>query len=174
MILGGARSGKSRYAQRLAERLWRQPMFLAAAETIDAEMTERIRKHKAARGERWLCAEEPLNVARVIAGARNPADGILFDCATVWLSNVLVKEGEPAVRRRQQELMAALKKRKRDVMVVSNEVGMGIVPAHALGRTFRDLAGWLNQALAAEADSVIFVMAGLPLVLKGKPPKTAT
>ena len=170
LILGGARSGKSRYAQRLAEHLWRRPLYLAAAEVSDAEMSERIRKHREARGCRWLCAEEPLETACVIADPGTAADGILFDCATVWLSNVLLKEGESSAALRQEDLLTALRKRRRDVIVVANEVGMGIVPAYALGRTFRDLAGWLNQALAEEADTVVFVTAGLPAALKGRLP----
>ena len=101
---------------------------------------------------------------------QNPAqgDGILVECVTVWLSNVLVNEGATGVAARQQALLAELRQRRRDIIVVSNEVGLGIVPEHPLGREFRDLAGWLNQALAAEADAVVFITAGLPLMLKGK------
>jgi adenosylcobinamide kinase/adenosylcobinamide-phosphate guanylyltransferase len=167
LVLGGARSGKSRYAQQLAERYWPRPVFLATAEAIDAEMVARIAQHRAARGDRWQCVEEPLDLAGALARAAGQGDGVLLDCLTVWLGNVLVKEGAPGVAARQQALLAAIRGRTTSLILVSNEVGLGIVPEHALGREFRDLAGWLNQALAAEADAVMFIAAGLPLALKG-------
>ena len=167
MVLGGARSGKSRFAQQLAERLWPKPVYLATAEITDAEMADRIARHRAARDGRWACLEEPLDLAGALARAAAQGNGVLLDCVTVWLGNVLVKEGAAAVAARQQALLAALQASGGDVILVSNEVGLGLVPEHALGRQFRDLAGWLNQALAAEADTVVFVAAGLPLTLKG-------
>ncbi|MEI7881562.1 MAG: bifunctional adenosylcobinamide kinase/adenosylcobinamide-phosphate guanylyltransferase [bacterium] len=166
LVLGGARSGKSAYAQKLAEQEWAQPLYLAPAETFDQEMIERVKLHREQRGPKWGCVEEPLDVARVILGTTPPRDGVLLDCATIWLTNVLLKEGEPAVKTRKQELLAALQTSPCDVIIVSNEVGMGIVPDSALGRTFRDLQGWLNQELAAIADSVYFVIAGLPIKIK--------
>lgn len=166
LVLGGARSGKSTYAQKLAEQEWAQPLYLAPAETFDQEMIERVKLHREQRGPKWGCVEEPLDVARVILGATPPRDGVLLDCATIWLTNVLLKEGEPAVKTRKQELLAALQASPCDVIIVSNEVGMGIVPDSALGRTFRDLQGWLNQELVAIADSVYFVIAGLPMKIK--------
>ena len=171
-MLGGARSGKSRYAQQLAERLWRKPVFLATAEVTDDEMAARIAKHRADRGARWQCMEEPLDLAGALARAGAQGDGVLVECVTVWLGNVLVKEGEAGVTVRQAALLAEVRRRRHDIIVVSNEVGLGIVPEYLLGRQFRDLAGWLNQALAAEADAVVFVAAGLPLVLKGKVQRT--
>ena len=167
LVLGGARSGKSRCAQQLAEQWWPKPVYLATAEITDAEMADRIARHRAARGPHWTCIEEPLDLAGALAQAAAQGDGVLLDCITVWLANVLVKEGAAAVDARQQALLAALQARSGDVILVSNEVGLGLVPEHALGRQFRDLAGWLNQALAAEADTVVFVAAGLPLTLKG-------
>ena len=172
LVLGGARSGKSRYAQQLAERLWRKPVFLATAEVTDDEMAARIAKHRADRGARWQCMEEPLDLAGALARAGAQGDGVLVECVTVWLGNVLVKEGEAGVTVRQAALLAEVRRRRHDIIVVSNEVGLGIVPEYLLGRQFRDLAGWLNQALAAEADAVVFVAAGLPLVLKGKVQRT--
>ena len=168
LVLGGARSGKSRYAQQLAERRWRKPVFLATAEITDDEMAARIAKHRAARDSRWICIEEPLDLITALSRARAQGDGVLVECLTVWLSNVLLDEGETGVAARQQALLTELRQRRSDIIVVSNEVGLGIVPEHPLGREFRDLAGWLNQALAAEADAVIFITAGLPLMLKGK------
>ena len=174
LILGGARSGKSTYAQRLAEAWWTRPLYLAPAETLDQEMADRVKLHREQRGAHWGCAEEPLDVARVIRDTIPARDGVLLDCATLWLTNVLLKEGEPAVRARKKELIAALKDSAGDVIIVSNEVGMGIVPEHPLGREFRDLQGWLNQDLAAVADTVLFIIAGLPLALKGTIPHEHT
>lgn len=170
LVLGGARSGKSTYAQKLAEAWWSHPLYLAPAETLDAEMSERVRRHQEQRGPRWGCAEEPLDVARIIRDPRPKRDGVLLDCATLWLTNVLLKEGAPAVQRRKQELIDALRNAPTGVIIVSNEVGMGIVPESALGREFRDLQGWLNQDLATIADTVLFIIAGLPMVLKGTLP----
>ena len=166
LVLGGARSGKSTHAQKLAEQEWQHPLYLAPAETLDQEMVNRVKLHREQRGPKWACVEEPLDLARVILETSPNRDGILLDCATLWLTNVLLKEGEAAVKSRKQELIAALKASPCDVIIVSNEVGMGIVPDSALGRTFRDLQGWLNQDLAAIADSVIFVIAGLQIKIK--------
>ena len=167
LVLGGARSGKSGLAGELAETRFRNPLYLATAEALDAEMVARIELHKKARGSRWLCVEEPLDIARIISRPPRDADGILLDCLTLWLTNVLMKEGEKAVEPRKHKLIAALKAAKIPVILVSNEVGMGIVPESKLGRVFRDLAGRLNQDVAAVADSVVLVAAGLPLMLKG-------
>lgn len=170
LILGGARSGKSRLAQDIAARRWRRPVYLATAEIIDDEMAARVRLHRKSRARRWRCVEEPLEIAKIIRRGVPGTDGILVDCLTIWLSNVLLKEGRGAFARRRDELIQALRQARQDVIMVANEVGMGVVPEHELGRTFRDLAGWLNQAVAKEADTVAFVMAGLPLVMKGQLP----
>lgn len=170
LVLGGARSGKSSYAQRLAETRWKHPLYLAPAETLDEEMAARVKKHREQRGPHWGCAEEPLDVARVIRETSPRRDGVMLDCATLWLTNVLLKEGEPAVQSRKKDLLAALAESPTDVIIVSNEVGMGIVPEHPLGREFRDLQGRLNQELASIADTVLFIIAGLPLSLKGTIP----
>lgn len=167
LVLGGARSGKSGYAQRLAESIFRRPLYLAAAEAGDLEMVDRIRRHRRQRGARWRTHEEPRAVAQAIAKAFPRCDGILFECATIWISNILLKEGRAAIARRKRELMRALRASRRPVIVVANEVGMGVVPPTPLGRDFRDEAGWLNQELAATADSVVLVVAGLPMTLKG-------
>jgi adenosylcobinamide kinase/adenosylcobinamide-phosphate guanylyltransferase len=168
LVLGGARSGKSRYAQQLAERLWSNPVFLATAEITDDEMAARIAQHRADRGARWQCIEEPLDLAGALARAVAQGDGVLVECLTVWLANVLVKEGESGVEARQKALLETLRQRQCDIILVSNEVGLGIVPEYPLGRQFRDMAGWLNQALATDADAVVFIAAGLPLMLKGE------
>lgn len=171
LILGGARSGKSHLAQDIAARRWFHPVYLATAEILDDEMAARVRLHRRARARRWRCVEEPLEIAKIIRRGVPGADGILVDCLTIWLSNVLLKEGRGAFRRRRDELVKALRQARQDVILVANEVGMGVVPEYELGRTFRDLAGWLNQAVAAEADTVVFVTAGLPLVMKGRLPE---
>jgi len=171
LILGGARSGKSRLAQDMAARRWLHPVYLATAEILDDEMAARVRMHRRTRARRWHCVEEPLEIAKIIRRGVPGTDGLLVDCLTIWLSNVLLKEGRGAFARRRDELVKALHQTRQDVILVANEVGMGVVPENALGRTFRDLAGWLNQAVAKEADTVIFVAAGLPLVLKGRLPK---
>lgn len=167
LVLGGARSGKSRYAQQLAERYWKRPVFLATAEATDVEMTARIAQHRAVRGAQWQCIEEPLDLAGAFARASGQGEGVLLDCLTVWLGNVLVKEGAAGVAARQQAFLMALRTRSTPLIMVSNEVGLGLVPEYALGREFRDMAGWLNQTLAAESDAVMFIAAGLPLSLKG-------
>jgi adenosylcobinamide kinase/adenosylcobinamide-phosphate guanylyltransferase len=167
LVLGGARSGKSTYAMRLALNWYRKPLYIATAEAGDKEMAERISIHRKSRDARWKCVEEPLNIAAILA---NPpaCDGILVDCVTLWVSNVLLKEKRKAFEERRAELINALLRAKCPVILVSNEVGMGIVPANRLGRNFRDLAGWLNQDLASIANTVVFVVSGLPMVLKGK------
>lgn len=170
LILGGTRSGKSRYALQLAEAHGRRPLYVATAEVCDAEMAERIAAHKKTRSRQWVSAEEPLEIARLIsqAGRRFPGrDVLLVDCLTVWLSNVLFREGKKSFNRRSQELLKAVRKSKRSLIMVSNEVGLGIVPPTELGRQFRDLAGRLNQDLAEACEAVVFVAAGLPMVLKG-------
>ncbi|MDD4869762.1 MAG: bifunctional adenosylcobinamide kinase/adenosylcobinamide-phosphate guanylyltransferase [Kiritimatiellae bacterium] len=168
LVFGGARSGKSSYAGRMAESSFKHPLFLATAEPIDPEMAGRIARHRTARGPKWSCIEEPLDIAGVIANVPADRDGILLDCVTVWLSNVLIKEGPKSINRRKNDFIAALQKVKRNVIIVSNEVGMGIVPDNELGRDFRDYAGWLNQELAGIADKVVFVIAGIPMVIKRK------
>jgi len=171
LILGGARSGKSQCALKLAESNWRRPLYVATAEAFDKEMTARIAAHKKARTRRWACAEEPLELERLInrAGKLYPArDVLLIDCLTLWLNNVIFKEGFKSFQRRKADLLKAVRNSKRSLIMVSNEVGLGIVPESESGRQFRDLAGWLNQDLAAVADTVVFVAAGLPVVLKGK------
>jgi len=172
LVLGAVRSGKSRYAQQLADGMWKRPLFLATAEVVDDEMAERVAAHKRARDARWACMEEPLEIARVISKNPSNADGILIDCVTIWLSNVLLKENAGAFERRKDDFIEALRAARQDVILVSNEVGMGIVPDNDLARAFRDLAGQLNQALAAEVSTVVLMVAGLPLSIKGQLPES--
>jgi adenosylcobinamide kinase/adenosylcobinamide-phosphate guanylyltransferase len=168
LVLGGARSGKSSWALRYVERNHRSPLFLATAEVLDEEMEERVRLHREARGPDWALLEEPLDLAGALQTRCGGADGVLVDCLTVWLSNVMIKEGRAGARACRERLLEALASRKRSTVLVSNEVGMGIVPEHRLARAFRDEAGALNQAVAEAADRVVLVAAGLPLWLKGE------
>jgi adenosylcobinamide kinase/adenosylcobinamide-phosphate guanylyltransferase len=167
LVLGGARSGKSRFAQASAERRFHAPLFVATADAFDDEMKARIARHRQARGNQWLCTEQPLEVPAAISRPPAAADGILVDCLTIWATNVLLREGADGVKRRSAELVAALLSTPLPVILVSNEVGMGIVPEHPLGREFRDLAGWLNQDVATVSDNVVLIVAGLPMYLKG-------
>jgi len=167
LVVGGARSGKSTFARELAERNFRSPMYLATAEKTDAEMCERIELHRKERGDQWRCVEAPLDLAGVL-NEPGDCDGILLDCITVWLGNVLHHEGEGGFDRRKAGLLAVLPACEKSVVVVTNELGQGIVPADAETRRFRDLAGWLNQDLAKVADAVVLVSCGLPSILKGK------
>lgn len=170
LVLGGARSGKSRYAQMLIGD--RQAIYVATSRrTRDREMSGRIEKHRADRPSSWTTIEEPESVPRVVRTAAPVDAPVIVECVTLWLSNLLERESHTAPRRQQDILMAAVRElaeasRLREVVVVSNEVGGGIVPTTRLGRRFRDLQGWANQILAAQAESVVLVVAGLPLVLK--------
>ena len=163
LVLGGARSGKSRYAESLVEKTG-AGLYVATAQVRDGEMAERVRLHKDRRGDVWKTLEEPLNLASVIANHAGPNHMILVDCLTLWLSNLMEDGRDVGVE--TAGLCNALKEAKGPVTLVSNEVGMGIVPDNALARDFRDHQGRLNQAVAAAADRVVFVAAGLPLTLK--------
>jgi adenosylcobinamide kinase/adenosylcobinamide-phosphate guanylyltransferase len=163
LILGGARSGKSRYAERLVENAASRGTYCATAEAGDAEMTARIAMHRARRGPFWRTVEAPLALASTIAAA-GPEGPVLVDCLTLWLSNLLMAGRQPDAE--AGVLCRALHEAVGPVVLVSNEVGMGLVPETPLGRHFRDAAGRLNQEIAALADHVVFIAAGLPLVLK--------
>lgn len=165
LVLGGARSGKSRHAQTWLEALPAPRLvYIATAQALDAEMTDRIERHRADRGSRWHTIEAPLDLAGAIARAPAGADAILVDCLTLWLSNLMLAGHD--LEAAGEELCRALADCPLPVALVSNEVGLGIVPDNALARAFRDAAGRLNQRLAGQVDEVVFVAAGLPLRLK--------
>ena len=164
LVLGGARSGKSTYAEQLAERQAADCVYLATATAGDDEMTVRIAEHRLRRGPQWRTHEEPLDLAGALAAEAAPGVVVLVDCLTLWVSNILVSNLN--LQDEQEKLIAVLPGLIGPGVFVSNEVGLGIVPDNALARRFRDEAGRLNQAVAAAAQSVIFVAAGLPLVLK--------
>lgn len=164
LVLGGARSGKSTHAETLVESQPGPCLYLATATAGDAEMAERIAAHRARRGTRWRTLEEPLDLPRALLGGCPPDGAVLVDCLTLWLSNLLAAGLDPGEEGRR--LIETLPGVAAPVVFVSNEVGLGIVPMNPIARGFRDEAGRLHQALAAAADHVVFVAAGLPLVLK--------
>ena len=169
LVLGGARSGKTAFAEQLAIRTGRRPAYLATAEALDAEMRDRVESHKAGRAARFTTIEEPLALPDAVVKAAANHDVILVDCLTLWITNLLVDNAD--VAKAVSELGATLVQLKTSkVILVSNEVGLGIVPDNAMARTFRDLAGAAHQRLAEICDDVYFVVAGLPLTLKGEAP----
>lgn len=163
LVLGGARSGKSRFAEGLAREHAGPRTYIATAEPFDDEMRARIAKHREQRaGDGWHTIEAPLDPATVIAQAEGL---VLLDCLTVWLGNLMHHERD--IAQEVDRLCAALGQTRAEVILVSNEVGLSIVPENALARRFRDEQGWLNQKLSSRADHVVFIAAGLPLRLKG-------
>jgi adenosylcobinamide kinase / adenosylcobinamide-phosphate guanylyltransferase len=169
LVLGGARSGKSSWALKYTENHYDAYMFLATAEIMDDEMAERVRLHKEDRGPQWKLREEPLAIAEVLKTDCEGVNAVLMDCMTIWLSNVLLQKGEERVPSYQNGLLEALSRSTQSIIIVSNEVGSGIVPEHPLGRLYRDMAGSWNQKLAAIADKVVMIVAGLPIYLKQPP-----
>ncbi len=169
-VVGGARSGKSAFAEAFAEKRGKPLVYIATAQTFDDEMTSRIAAHKSQRAARWRTVEAPLDAAEVLAGLPE-GEVALFDCATLWLSNQMLAGRDTEAG--ADALVRAVRATRGEVIVVSNEVGQGIVPENPLARRFRDAQGRLNQHLAGAADLAVLVVAGLPLVLKGTLPEGA-
>lgn len=163
-VLGGARSGKSRYAQARAEALGQVRIFVATAEAYDDEMRDRIARHRADRAQGWVTIDAPTDLADAVSGHSRPGAVLLVDCLTLWTSNLLLADHDIAAA--TEALIAALRQAPGPVILVANEVGLGIVPDNVLARRFRDAAGTVNQQVAAAADEVVFIAAGLPLKLK--------
>jgi adenosylcobinamide kinase / adenosylcobinamide-phosphate guanylyltransferase len=167
LVLGGARSGKSRFAEELIESAARPARYLATAEARDEEMRTRVASHRARRGANWTTVEEPLELVNILlAEATRP---VLIDCLTLWLSNLMGAQRDIGFE--IERLLAVLPKAQIPVVMVANEVGLGIVPDNAMAREFRDHAGRLNQSIARLAQRVVFMAAGLPLALKETPLK---
>jgi adenosylcobinamide kinase/adenosylcobinamide-phosphate guanylyltransferase len=168
LVIGGAASGKSDFAEALVTGSGLQPVYIATAQIWDEEMADKVARHRQARdAANWRTIEEPLDLARALAGI-GAADAVLIDCATLWLTNVML--GDHDLGTAEMALMAALEACPAPVVIVTNEVGQGIVPDNALARQFRNAQGGLNRRLAARADLVVSVIAGLSLVLKGALP----
>lgn len=166
-ITGGARSGKSSFAEKLAAGIPGKRAYLATAQALDPEMAARIEQHRKNRDNSWDTYEEPLAVAELVSKLNGKYQAVLLDCLTLWLSNVMARAGEDgAVLSRSEELVSALKAFKGSCIVVSNEVGLGIVPDNPLARRFRDLAGVINQRMAQAADEAYFLAAGIPVRIK--------
>ena len=163
LILGGARSGKSLYAERLVKNSGLEPCYLATAISGDEEMAERIRLHRERRGDSWTTIEEPIDLVGALTSNSNSKRAILVDCLTLWLSNLMTLSRN--IETESSRLVSALPDMPSPVVFVSNEVGLGIVPANDLARSFRDHAGHLHQAVAETANNVVFMMAGLPMNL---------
>jgi adenosylcobinamide kinase/adenosylcobinamide-phosphate guanylyltransferase len=165
LILGGARSGKSRFAQSHAEASGLPVTVIATAQALDAEMAVRIARHQAERPAGWGTIEEPLHLAAALQQAAATDRCVLVDCLTLWLMNLL-EAGEAVFAAERAALLATLPTLPGEILFVSNEVGLGVIPLGELSRRFVDEAGWLNQAIAQLADNVTFIAAGLPLALK--------
>ncbi len=167
LVLGGARSGKSAYAQRLAEDSGLEPVYIATARAWDDEMRRRITQHRSDRDARWTTVEEPLSLAQELRCQASPARIVLVDCLTLWLTNIML-EGW-AIQPACEILANACAELDGPAIFVSNEVGHGIVPDNALARDFRDAQGRLNQMMAKACDGVVWVAAGIPQVVKPAP-----
>jgi adenosylcobinamide kinase/adenosylcobinamide-phosphate guanylyltransferase len=171
-ITGGTRSGKSRFAEQIASNYGAPLCYLATAQSLDDEMGQRIRKHQQRRGDTWKTIEEPLHLAQTLAANDGIFKLILADCLTLWLSNLLLlyedlgEETETRIMDDVQRLASTLRGMSTPVIIVSNEVGMGIVPDHRLGRIFRDISGQANQIIAVAASEAWLVASGIPLKLK--------
>jgi len=166
LILGGARSGKSTYALKLADK-YKEVAFVATCQALDKEMEDRINLHKRARPKHWRSFEEPKDLDLLLKKIPDVFDCILVDCLTLLVSNLLLAgSSQKKVEDKIKKILLVLKSKKTEVIIVSNEVGLGIVPEHKLAREFRDIAGRVNQLVAKQADEVWFIAAGLPLKIK--------
>jgi len=166
LVLGGARSGKSAFAERLILGSGMRPVYLATGRAFDEEMSERISIHQDRRGKEWETVEEPLALADTLQQTAVNGRAVLVDCLTLWVTNLMMADAD--VMRECDDLVSVLPSLKSPVVFVSNEVGLGIVPENKMAREFRDLAGNVNQRIASSCDTAWFVAAGLPLSLKQK------
>ena len=174
LILGGARSGKSSYALKLAKESGKPVTFIATAQAFDNEMSARIQKHKAERPAHWQTLELPLNIASSVSQIKS--DAVILDCVTLWATNLMMQfvkddlvDETPylnAIQNEIEELLAIIQNTNQNWFIVSNEVGLGLVPPYQMGRVYRDGLGWANQRIAKAADTVLFMVAGLPMTIK--------
>lgn len=168
LVLGGAKSGKSTFALKICNQLNKHPVFLATARALDNEMADRIRRHKLERGNEWITEEEPLDVTGSIRRLDRKDRVIIFDCLTLWVNNLYMKykDDRPAIDQAVDNLVNILKEIRGEIILVSNEVGLGIVPDNPMARAYRDDLGLLNQRIANLSKKVVNLIAGLPMILK--------
>ena len=167
LILGGARSGKSRLAEKLAAGSGLAVTYIATSQPLDGEMNERVRHHRERRPGHWALVEEPVELARVLRDNARADSFLLVDCLTLWLTNLLLLEDPQRLSAERDALLECLAVLPGEIVLVSNETGMGVVPLGELTRRYVDEAGWLHQALAERCQRVVLTVAGLPLTLKG-------
>jgi adenosylcobinamide kinase/adenosylcobinamide-phosphate guanylyltransferase len=166
LITGGARSGKSRYAEERARSAGARRLYLATAEAKDEEMARRIAEHRERRGKEWITVEEPIELSSQLLRYCGEVDCVLVDCLTLWVSNLLLRQDEKAATKSIDELVDTLTLIDFHLFFVTNEVGSAVVPDNPLARKFRDLVGVANQRVAEAADEVVFMVAGLPIIVK--------
>ncbi|BCR25256.1 bifunctional adenosylcobinamide kinase/adenosylcobinamide-phosphate guanylyltransferase [Aquipseudomonas alcaligenes] len=169
LILGGARSGKSRLAERLATQSGLAVTYIATSQALDGEMSARIQHHRQRRPADWGLVEEPLELARALRDNAAPGRCLLVDCLTLWLTNLLMLDDDTRLAMQRDAFLEALGELPGRIILVSNETGLGVVPLGELTRRYVDEAGWLHQAVAERAERVVFTVAGLPMLLKGEP-----
>ncbi|CAM5390059.1 bifunctional adenosylcobinamide kinase/adenosylcobinamide-phosphate guanylyltransferase [Pseudomonas fragi] len=167
LILGGARSGKSRLAEKLAAESGCVVTYIATSQLLDGEMNERVRHHRERRPGHWALIEEPIELARILRDNARADTCLLVDCLTLWLTNLLMLEDSQRLTAERDALLQCLAELPGEIVFVSNETGMGVVPLGELTRRYVDEAGWLHQALAERCQRVVLTVAGLPLTLKG-------
>jgi adenosylcobinamide kinase/adenosylcobinamide-phosphate guanylyltransferase len=166
LIVGGVRSGKSRYAEQLAASCGAPVAVIVTATAGDEEMAARIAAHRARRPSHWRVLEEPIALGRALLEVARPDSAVIVDCLTLWLTNIMMQSDAGLLERESDALLAAVESAPGPVILVSNDVGCGIVPANALARRFADATGTLHQRLAQACDRVVWMMAGLPLTVK--------
>jgi adenosylcobinamide kinase / adenosylcobinamide-phosphate guanylyltransferase len=166
LVTGAARAGKSRYAEGRATELGARRLYIATAEPNDEEMRRRIEEHKTRRGDDWATVEEPLQLAETLLEQRRQTDCALVDCLTLWLSNLVLRYGVDYAQEKVEQFVQTTRQLDFHLILVTNEVGWGIVPDNSLGRQFRDLSGLANQRIAAAANEVVLIVAGIPMIVK--------
>ncbi|MGH8450720.1 bifunctional adenosylcobinamide kinase/adenosylcobinamide-phosphate guanylyltransferase [Pseudomonas sp.] len=167
LIIGGARSGKSRLAEKLATDSTLPVIYIATSQPLDGEMSERVAQHRRRRPDHWGLIEEPVELARVLRENAAPGRCLLVDCLTLWLTNLLMLDDAECLVQEREQLLETLASLPGEIIFVSNETGLGVVPLGELTRRYVDEAGWLHQALAERCQRVVLTVAGLPLTLKG-------
>jgi adenosylcobinamide kinase/adenosylcobinamide-phosphate guanylyltransferase len=172
LITGGCRSGKSRFALDYANQHFSKKLYLATCEALDEEMAQRIEHHKKMRSPEWQTIEEPIEIVNKIRRYGDEVEVILLDCITLWLSNLLMRrKDDPEIMEEISRFMDTIKEKQTSLILVSNEVGLGIVPVDPLSRRFRDLSGMTNQRIAEVVNTVVLMVSGIPIFLKGKDEK---